>query len=103
MQLRRTDGVACGWGLELEENMRIIISFVLATAVLAGPAAFAQSATHDNSGAGVSGEPGNKSGPAVMPPGKNPSDHANNSGQDASKVPGLPGGKAGPPQQPSQH
>ena len=51
--------------------------------------------TAPNSGAGVQGIPGSKSGPAVR------SDRSTNqptgtAGQDASKVPGMPGNKSGP-------
>ena len=51
-----------------------------------------------NSGAGIAGQPGNKSGPsanssATTGAGNAP---APSSTQDASKVPGLPGGKSGP-------
>ena len=56
-----------------------------------GSAALAQTPTAPNSGAGVPGSPGNKSGPAVKPGEHNPTV----SGQDQSKVPGLPGNKSG--------
>jgi hypothetical protein len=63
----------------------------------AGPVALAQTTGTPNSGAGVPGQPGNKSGPAVKPGEHNPTV----SGQDQSKVPGLPGNKSGPaPQKP---
>jgi hypothetical protein len=54
-----------------------------------------------NSGAGIAGQPGNKSGPpansAAGTTGSGTSPSAQSpSGQDASKVPGLPGSKSGP-------
>jgi hypothetical protein len=54
-----------------------------------------------NSGAGIAGQPGNKSGPpANSADGTTGSGTASTapspSGQDASKVPGLPGSKSGP-------
>jgi hypothetical protein len=55
-----------------------------------------------NSGAGIEGQPGNQSGPAVKGPssttgsGSNSTEQQNKAGQDASKVPGLPGNKSGP-------
>ncbi len=54
---------------------------------------------HQNSGAGIPGKPGGKSGPAVRPPNTATgsavtSDEGRN--QDAAKVPGLPGSKSGP-------
>lgn len=54
--------------------------------------------TSPNSGAGVQGQPGNKSGPAAKRPGTTGSDvNDSTSTQDASKIPGKPGGKSGPP------
>jgi hypothetical protein len=54
-----------------------------------------------NSGAGIPGKPGSKSGPAVKPSGETTgsdmSDHNRAvRQQDSSKVPGLPGNKSGP-------
>ena len=55
-----------------------------------------------NSGAGIAGQPGNKSGPpansaAGSTTGSGTSSTGQSpSGQDASKVPGLPGSKSGP-------
>src|SRR5207253_5646752 len=54
-----------------------------------------------NSGPGISGKPGSKSGPAVKPSGETTgsdmSDHNRAvRQQDSSKVPGLPGNKSGP-------
>lgn len=70
--------------------MRIMISLIVAAIMIGTPAAFAQSTTAPNSGAGVSGLPGNKSGPAVKP------GERSNVRPDQSKVPGLPGNKSGP-------
>jgi hypothetical protein len=51
-----------------------------------------------NSGAGIPGQPGNKSGPAVRRSGTTGSDiDKGTSTQDTSKIPGKPGGKSGPP------
>ena len=52
-----------------------------------------------NSGAGISGKPGGKSGPAVKPPNATTGSAVNSDerpNQDAAKVPGLPGSKSGP-------
>jgi hypothetical protein len=54
--------------------------------------------TSPNSGAGIPGQPGNKSGPAAKRSGTTGSDvNSGTSTQDTSKVPGKPGGKSGPP------
>jgi hypothetical protein len=58
-----------------------------------------QQSTSPNSWAGIPGQPGSKSGPAVKPPSATTgsgvdSDQGRN--QDATKVPGLPGSKSGP-------
>ena len=53
--------------------------------------------TTPNSGAGVPGHPGNKSGPAARRSGTTGSDvNSGTSTQDTSKIPGKPGGKSGP-------
>ena len=67
---------------------------LLGAVVGADPAAFAQTATGPNSGAGVPGFPGNKSGPVVRP------GEQFNVRPDQSNVPGLPGNKSGPALQP---
>ena len=72
-------------------NKIATLAAVLLIANVVGPAAFAQTTTAPNSGAGVPGLPGNKSGPAVRP-GQNSSTGVS---QDQSKVPGLPGDKSG--------
>jgi hypothetical protein len=58
--------------------------------VVGGSAALAQTTIAPNSGAGVPGLPGNKSGPAVQP-GEQPTVQP-----DQSNVPGLPPIKSGP-------
>jgi hypothetical protein len=60
-----------------------------------------QQPTSPNSGAGVSGQPGAESGPAVKPPSTTTGAGSNESrNQDAAKVPGLPGSKSGPASRP---
>jgi len=59
-----------------------------------------------NSGAGIPGKPGSKSGPAVKPSGETTgsdmSDHNRAvRQQDSSKIPGQPGNKSGPAVKPS--
>jgi hypothetical protein len=66
--------------------------------------AAANAPSGSNSGAGIAGQPGSKSGPAVKSPnsttGSGASSDAQRSqgsgNQDAAKVPGLPGSKSGP-------
>ena len=71
------------------------LAAVLLLGTLGGaPAALAQTTTAPNSGAGVPGLPGNKSGPAVRP------GEQSNVRPDQSNVPGLPGNKSGPALQP---
>jgi predicted small secreted protein len=71
--------------------MRKAIVIVIA-AMLASSMAFAESNT--NSGAGVAGKPGSKSGPAMT---KSGSGSANQTGTnpDQSNVKGMPGNKSG--------
>jgi hypothetical protein len=86
--------------------MRTMISLIIAVTLIGAPAV-AQTTGTPNSGAGVQGMPGNKSGPAVN--GKNSGDQSNgttqSSGtQDTSKIPGMLGNKSGPPaQKPSRN
>ena len=82
--------------------MRITLPLIVAAAVMiVAPTAFAQSPNQqqNNSGAGVAGMPGNKSGPAMNKSGKSQmapgAPH-----QDASKVQGMPGNKSGPAARP---
>jgi len=51
--------------------------------------------TSPNSGAGIPGQPGSKSGPTAKKPETTGSD-ANRTPQDASNIPGKPGSKSGP-------
>jgi hypothetical protein len=51
--------------------------------------------TTPNSGAGVQGMPGSKSGSAVRPD-RSTNQLTGTAAQDASKVPGMPGNKSGP-------
>jgi EF hand len=69
-----------------------LAAVLLLGTVVGGSAALAQTTTAPNSGAGVPGLPGNKSGPAVRP------GEQSNVRPDQSKVPGLPGSKSGPAQ-----
>jgi hypothetical protein len=69
-----------------------LTAVILIGTVVGGSAALAQTTTAPNSGAGVPGLPGNKSGPAVRP------GEQSNVRPDQSKVPGLPGSKSGPSQ-----
>jgi hypothetical protein len=81
--------------------MRIMILLIAAATVIGGPAALAQTTGTPNSGAGVQGMPGNKSGPAVKP--QTPAgEQSSGVSQDQSKVPGLPGNKSGPAQKPQK-
>ena len=72
--------------------MRRTFAIVLA-AMLASSMAFAQSNT--NSGAGVAGKPGSKSGPAMTKSGSG-SSNQNGTNPDQSNVKGMPGNKSGP-------
>ena len=67
-----------------------VAAVILIGTVVGGPAALAQTSTAPNSGAGVPGLPGNKSGPALRP------GEQFNVRPDQSNVPGLPGNKSGP-------
>jgi hypothetical protein len=82
--------------------MRNTISLIVAVTLIGAPAAIAQTTGTPNSGAGVKGMQGNKSGPAVK--GNNSDNQSSGTTQDASKVPGMPGNKSGPPaQKPSKN
>jgi hypothetical protein len=52
--------------------------------------------TAPNSGAGIPGQPGNKSGPAAGSAEALSSDQQKARNQDTSNIPGQPGGKSGP-------
>ncbi|TMJ78006.1 MAG: hypothetical protein E6G79_23660 [Alphaproteobacteria bacterium] len=87
---------------------RIISALAVALSTLALPA-FAQTdkpnvstPSAQNSGAGIAGQPGNKSGPPAKKGtvGSSSTSNPENptaSNQDAAKVKGLPGNKSGPP------
>ena len=77
--------------------MRTTILLIVAATLIGAPAAIAQTTGTPNSGAGVQGMPGNKSGLAAN--GKNSTEQSGKVGQDQSKVPGMPGNKSGPPAQ----
>ena len=91
--------------------MRWTVSSVALALVLSAPAVMAQTTSPNisnapsaqNSGAGIAGQPGNKSGPAVKPGEKGTVGSATDQQnptvqqQDASKVQGMPGNKSGPP------
>ena len=77
--------------------MRTMISLIVAATLIGAPAAIAQTTETPNSGAGVQGMPGNKSGPAVNE--QNSGNQSNGVTRDTSKIPGLPGNKSGPPAQ----
>jgi hypothetical protein len=70
-----------------------LAAILLIGTVVGGPAALAQTTGTPNSGAGVQGMPGNKSGPAAK---KNQNEQSTGVSHDQSKVPGLPGNKSGP-------
>ena len=78
-----------------------VLPLVLTTPALAQNAQSIQQQqpTSPNSGAGIPGQPGGKSGPAVKPSTATTGSGAESGGgrnQDAAKVPGLPGSKSGP-------
>jgi hypothetical protein len=72
--------------------MKSTIALVL-VAMLASSTAFAQS--DPNSGAGIAGKPGSKSGPAMTKSGPGSDDQSVTS-PDQSNVKGMPGSKSGP-------
>jgi hypothetical protein len=78
----------------MNKTIFALAAVLLVGTVVGGPAALAQTTTAPNSGAGVPGLPGNKSGPAMKAGGES------NVRPDQSNVPGLPGNKSGPAQQP---
>lgn len=67
-----------------------VFAAVLLIGIVGGSTALAQTTTAPNSGAGVPGLPGNKSGPALRP------GEQSTVRPDQSNVPGLPGNKSGP-------
>lgn len=96
--------------------MKLIISAVALVLTVLPSALSAQTTKPDvsaapsaqNSGAGIPGQPGNKSGPAVKPGETVGSSSTNRENprvqlQDPSNIKGLPGNKSGPPaKQPSR-
>lgn len=97
--------------------MKLIISAVALVLTVLPSAVSAQATKPDvstapstqNSGAGIPGQPGNKSGPAVKPGETVGSSSTTNQEnptvrmQDPSNIKGLPGNKSGPPaKQPSR-
>jgi hypothetical protein len=76
------------------KKVSTLAAVLSAAVVLGGPGVLAQTTGTPNSGAGVQGQPGNKSGPAVKQ-GQNPGEQSTGVSQDQSKVPGLPGNKSG--------
>jgi hypothetical protein len=84
------------------KKISALAAVLLIGTVAGGPAVLAQTTGTPNSGAGVQGLPGNKSGPAAKPE-QNPTGQTSGVSQDQSKVPGLPGNKSGPaPEKPSK-
>jgi hypothetical protein len=77
------------------KKISALAAVLLMSTIIGGPGALAQTTGTPNSGAGVQGLPGNKSGPAAKPE-QNPSGQSSGVSQDQSKVPGLPGNKSGP-------
>ena len=90
--------------------MKKMLGMAILALAISGPAALAQttnpgvSTTPDapNSGAGIAGQPGNKSGPAAKPgetvgsaAGAN-QQNSTDQMQDTSNIKGLPGNKSGP-------
>lgn len=87
--------------------MKWILSFLATAVALSGSATFAQTKpdvsavpSAQSSGAGIAGQPGNKSGPAAKP-GETVGSGTTEQNttvqqQDTSKIKGLAGGKSGP-------
>jgi len=76
--------------------MRRTIAIVCAAMLASSSMAIAQKDT--NSGAGVAGKPGSKSGPAMTKSGPRP-DSPSGTNPDQSNVKGMPGNKSGPGRQ----
>jgi hypothetical protein len=72
----------------------MLAAFLVLGAIIGGSGALAQTTTAPNSGAGVPGLPGNKSGPPLQP------SEQSTVRPDQSNVPGLPGNKSGLASQP---
>lgn len=98
-----------------KENVMRMLLGALATSVVIALPALAQSPnaagqtsvpSAQNSGAGIPGQPGNKSGPAARPSGDLAAQGTENNNaavrqQDAAGIPGKPGSKSGPSERPS--
>jgi hypothetical protein len=99
---KRLPQVCCAQWRQSMKKISALAAVLLIATVIGGPAALAQTTGTPNSGAGVQGLPGNKSGPAAKPE-QNPSGQSSGVSQDQSKVPGLRGNKSGPaPEKPSK-
>jgi hypothetical protein len=93
-------------GINTRESMMRALAILTVLPLVVTTPALSQNAqstqpqpTSPNSGAGIPGQPGNKSGPAVKPPSATTGsgvDAGVGRNQDAAKVPGLPGSKSGP-------
>ena len=86
---------------------KILVTIALLTAGIVSTSAQTTSGsagtaapTAPNSGAGVQGMPGNKSGPAVRSGNSTSNQPTGAATQDASKIPGMPGNKGGPAAKP---
>ena len=104
-ELRASEAVAqLGISQTGRSMMRALAILTVLPLVLTAPA-LAQNAqqqpTSPNSGAGIAGQPGSKSGPAAKSPSATTGSGVGESrNQDAAKVPGLPGSKSGPAAKP---
>jgi hypothetical protein len=74
--------------------MRGTIAIVFAAMLASSSMAFAQ--TNTNSGAGVAGKAGSKSGPAMSKSGPGAATNHSGTNPDQSNVKGMPGNKSGP-------
>src|SRR5690242_7499569 len=85
-------------------KLLVTIAAVLVGGVLSAAAqttsGSAGSPTATNSGAGVQGMPGNKSGPAARPGTSGGNQQPGSAVQDTSKIQGMPGNKSGPAAKP---
>jgi hypothetical protein len=85
---RQNDGIRVKWR---KKALQIVSLLIVATTRRISPCA----SEGLNSGVGVRSAAGNKSGPAVTPPLKNPSKQSSGYRQGQSKFLGLPGKKSG--------
>ena len=75
----------------------LLTAGVLSASAQTSPGSTGTSApTSPNSGAGVQGMPGGKSGPAIRSGDRDNGHQQGGTSQDASKIPGMPGNKSGP-------